>query len=259
MRRFRRRRARPIWFPPLGTQIAQTGIFTGGTTIDVPVLGSGAFFNGFLPLTFDQGQEQEINVANVTLSDLLNSSWRLRRMIGYIYGTYTVTGLGAGDPQANQPVAALFGVGAMVCSVDATGSPTKTTINPLEQDDYTDPWIFRRVWILGQGQHLTREGAGLSVLAGFRASAGAVTDQVAGFANFPQSTTDYGFLAGSSHIDQKTNRVIGPEQRLFLWFGSKALPIQSTFAGPDSSIVGYSDWRLLGNLQRSTNRRNAAR
>lgn len=260
MRRFgRRRKQRVVWFPPIGAQIQQTGVFVNGNTFQVPVISSGAIFNGFLPLTFDEGQEQKIGVANVSLSDLQNSAWRLRRLILNIFATFSVTGTGAGDPVANASLGAIFAVGAMVATVDETGAPVNTSISILDRDDNTDPWIFRRVWLLSQHSNLTREGAGLTVIAGSKISGGAVTDTAFAFTQFPRSTTEYGYVAGGPYVDQKTNRVIGPEQRLLLFFGSKQLPIQDTAADASANIVGYLDYRLLGNLQRSSNRRNASR
>jgi len=259
----RRRRPRVLWFPPLGARVTQLedDTFTGGTTFEVPVFGSGDFGFGTLPVTFDQGQENALSTSlttPITLADLMSSAWRLRRMITNVFATYRLTGIGAGDPASGQHPACAFSVGAMVLATDASGVPNKADTQPLARENYTDPWIWRRVWVLGQGQHLTREGAGLNTFAGFRASAGALLDATGAFANFPQSTTDYGYLAGGPHIDQKTNRVIGPEERLFLIFGTKPLPITSVNA-IDSTVVGFVDYRLLGGLQRSTNRRNASR
>jgi len=180
-------------------------------------------------------------------------------MVGHVFATYVITGTGAGDPQAGQPPGALISVGAMVANVDSGGSPTNAVnINPIERDEYTDPWIWRKVWVLGQGMHMTREGPGLANLAGFRPSAGAQTDVNGSFAQFPLSNTESGTMADSPYVDQKTNRVIGPEQRLILFFGSKALPIQGVNA-VDAAVAGYLEFRLLGSLQRASNRRNAAR
>lgn len=254
----RRRRARVQWFPPLGTAIGQEiDKFVGGTTFEIPVFGNTDTQAFFLPLTFDEGQENKLAEVDVSLADLMGSAWRLRRMIIDVFATYRLTGLGTGDPVSGQPPGTVFSVGCMVLAVDASGSPAQVP-SPLERQNNTDPWIWRRIWVLGQGQRMLREGAGLASFTGFRPSAGAVTDQDAAFANFPVSNTEYGYLAGGPHIDQKTNRVVGPEERLFLIFATKALAL-NTIHAIDATVVGYLDYRLLGTLQRATNRRNASR
>lgn len=263
---FRRRRRRPklTWFPPIGGnfQDGETVLTTGGTTFQLTVFGAGGFNTLDLPVTFDSGQERQLGRATndpelITLADLMSSAWRLRRMVGNIYATHAITGIGAGDPTSGQACGILFGAGAMVRATDGNGA-TLSNVNPLERDDYDDPWIWRRVWVLGQGQRILREGAGFASLYGFRASAGAVLDQAAAFANFPVSNTEYGDVRSGTYIDQKTNRVIGPEQRLILTFATKALPINTSYA-INSFLNGYLDFRYLGALQRSSNRRNASR
>lgn len=252
----RRRRARPLWFPPLGSIVNGVDKIIGGTTFNVPVLANTDTFAAFLPLTFDQGQEDNLAaVGQKTLADLMSSAWRLRRMITNVFGTYNLTGEGALDVVANQPKGAAFAVGTMVLAADATGTPLQIP-DPLLQGNYDDPWIWRRVWVLGQDMKLRRNSAG--ALEGGPATGGAVLDVDSAFGHFPWSTTDYGYLAGGAHIDQKTNRVIGPEQRLFMIFSTKALSLNTVFT-VDASITGFLEYRLLGGLQRSSNRRNASR
>jgi len=251
----RRRKQRVLWFPPLGAIVNGVDKIIGGNTFTVPVLANTDTFAAFLPLTFDQGQENKLAVANVSLADLMSSAWRLRRMITNVFATYNVTGEGALDVQANQPKGCVFAVGVMVLAADASGNPLQIP-DPLLQGNYDDPWIWRRVWILGQDVRLRRNSAG--ALESGPAVGGAVLDVDAAFGHFPWSTTDYGYVAGGPHIDQKTNRVIGPEQRLFMVFSTKAMPLNTVFT-TDAAVTGFLEYRLLGALQRSTNRRNASR
>lgn len=260
----RRRRFKPLWFPPLGARdsVVDDQHFTGGTTFQIPVLASGEPQFNFLPVTFDQGQEnilQQSAAGNtVTLADLMSSAWRLRRMVGNVFATYQLTGIGASDVASGQQPGALFAMGAIVLAQDASGAPANADFpSPLNRDDYTDPWIWRRQWLLGQDQSPNRNGAG-SPVGGFRIVGGALLDEAACFANFPNTNTKYGSVREATYIDQKTNRVIGPEERLFLIFATHGMPLTSVVA-VDSFITGYYDFRYLGGLQRSSNRRNASR
>jgi len=261
----RRRRARPLWFPPLGAGFTVNEVqdFTGGSTFQVPVKANGEITSAFLPVTFDVGQENELvqsaQGGNITLADLMSSAWRLRRMVGNVFATYQVTGEAALDPAGNTPAAGLFSVGAMVLAQDASGAPANADFPAgVRRDDYTDPWIWRRTWILGYGQKVLRQNTSPPNLYGIRDSFAALADEEACFANFPRSNTDYGYLAGGPHIDQKTNRVIGPEERLFLLFSTKALPLATVYT-TDNFITGYFEFRLLGGLAKASNRRNASR
>lgn len=260
----RRRRSRPLWFPPVGIRIRDTDSFTGAISFSIPVAPGGELTGATLPLTFDQGQEnrlsQELTQA-ITLSDLMGSSWRLRRMIINVWASFVTEGQGALDfPAGTSVLSSLFSVGCMVLATDASSAPVKAaTINPLERDDYTDPWVWRRVWLLGQGAELRRTTSVLGAFEGVAPNqAAVVTDEESAFLQFPKTNLAYGFLAGGTHIDQKTNRVIGPEERLFLVFGTKQMPIQRQCAN-SALIVGAVEYRLLGGLQRSSNRRNASR
>lgn len=274
MRRgFRRRKARPLWFPPLGASftIGDDTTTIGATTFEIEVPNSGAV--GFIefPLTFDFGQERVMAFANnitptETLSSLMSSAWRLRRLVGDVFATYTPGGSGANDRSGITPPGCVFTIGFMVRNIDETGLPTGSNVDALNRDDYTDPWIWRRSWVLGQGadttQQITDVGGIPTLLRRNLPFSGVVyNDQQYSFAQFPASNTGYGFKDGGAKVDQKTNRLIGPEQRLMIHYAVKALPVQPQGynGAPDSFVRGVHDLRLLGFMSRASNRRNAAR
>jgi len=260
----RRRRFKPLWFPPLGARdsVVDEQHFTGGTTFQLAVRANAEPEFRFLPVTFDQGQEnilQQSAAGNVvTLADLMASSWRLRRMVGNVFASYQLTGVGGDDIAPGQAHGCVFAMGAIVLAQDASGGPGNATDfpSPLNRDDYTDPWIWRRLWVLGTGQTPLRS-AGTAV-TGFSPIPGIVPDENRVFANFPNNNALYGSMREGTYIDQKTNRVIGPEERLFLIFATHRLPLTEVSA-VDSFVTGYFDFRYLGGLQRSSNRRNASR
>lgn len=282
MPRFRRkRRARPLWFPPIGVNftIGEAIETVGFSTFSAAVFGSGAVNNVEFPLTFDFGQEAILADAAAgqirTLADIMSSAWRLRRIFGNIYATFHPSDSGRGDTTLTTYPACMFSAGLMVRKVGNTGVPA-TDVDPLHRDDYDDPWIWRRTWILGQDARFRRYTGFNAAGVGFNGTfstgpyqdlpatgdAGPIgTDPVAAFSRFPNTTAHYSGLHTGPYFDQKTNRLIGPEDRLILHFATKGLPIQPIpeLQQPDSFVFGVYDLRHLGFLQRASNRRNASR
>lgn len=267
MRRFRRRRAKPLWFPPFGVVLNDprnpgATFEVGPTTFSISVAPDGVINTVDIGLTFDFGQESILKSSAggtvVTLSDIQGSAWRLRRMVGNVFAALTFPGEGLKDLQIGAFPAVWFAAGCMVRTVDSTGA-TNGAVDAVSRDDYDDPWIWRKTWILGQSSHVLRNAGG--VVEGFGPGTGAMNDNDSVFAAFPRTNTEYGYVAGGPYIDQKTNRVIGPEERLILTLSTKGLPLQFT-ANPETSQInvnGVFDFRYVGNLQRSSNRRNASR
>lgn len=266
----RRRKARPNWFPPLGTAFAigEDTTTIGGVTFQISVDAGGALQFIEFPLTFDFGQEQRLatSPAESTLADLMSSAWRLRRIVGNVYAAFTPQNANVNDPTQTAVPACLFGVGFMVRNIDATGGVPGTNVDVLNQDDYTDPWIWRRVWLLGQGATPTRYVDSIGAFRPNNIPATAIVGGLFGsaaqnypFTNFPSTNVDYGTAVGGPYVDAHTNRIIGPEQRLFIHFATKALSIQPQGYTGDGIVTGCWDLRYLGNLQRASNRRNASR
>lgn len=272
-RRFRRK-ARATWFPPLGTtfSVNDTVKTTGLVTFQVTVNQNGDIATTDIPLTFDFGEEALLADAAAgqirSLADLLQSGWRCRRVVGKIFAAFHVTSSGQLDPLVTSYGAAAFSAGLMVRKVDAFTQPAITTVSTLERDDYTDPWMWRRVWVLGQDtrylkdQAVRADNAIINVNTSFPAqtSGPLAADTFAAFHRFPNTTAHYAGSLDGGHIDCKTNRIIGPEDRLFLTLAAKGLPIvpEESLVG-DQSIIGVFDLRLLGGTIRATNRRNASR
>lgn len=255
--RFRRRRQRRLtWFPPIGTERNASEALDqapSGRFFTINVQSSAAGVGGHstiqTPLTFDQSAEQEaLALATVnptllnamSLADFEQQSWRLRRVVGKLFA-----GCANDDQQAQGPPAVLFSAGLMVRTVDEeNGVP----LSPLPEQHVDsigsnrDPWIWRREWILAS----SFPGGGTS----------GVTDALL---SFPRTTADYGSIQDGSHIDQKTNRIIGPNERLILTLTGTALPLPNPDNTNQAVITGYFDYRLLGSVMKASNRRNASR
>lgn len=270
--RRRRRKQRVQWFPPLGVDftVGDTNFNVGFDTFEVQVRADGTENQLELPLTFDFGTEEILNFASVniptqTLSDLQGAGWRLRRAVGKVFACYQPGGFadnvftGINDA----PPACIFAAGLMVRRVSGAASNTGGNVTLFGRDDYTDPWIWRRAWILGQDAKWTKFGPfGDAAPLNFSErpiGRFAFGDQ-ASFAQFPNTTAKYAGLHDGSHLDAKTNRVISTDERLFMHLSTKALPIQPQ-AGyvTNGSVKGVFDLRLLGGLTRVTNKRNASR
>lgn len=216
--------------PNTTTQLVTATIFTGGpgssTTLEMPVVQDGNQSDPLDPVA--------------SLSDIENSGYRLRRIVGKVYCFIAQTGA---------PTASLFAVTAgFIIRRTAenantganTGFSQANSLNPQSIDanrigNSMDPWIWRRTWLLANN------GAGGT---GF----GDAPGQNFG-AQYP------GPLEGP-HVDQKTARIVGQEERLFL-----DVSVMDTL-GTDvqTSIVVITDLRVLASMRTSVgNRRNASR
>jgi len=114
---------------------------------------------------------------------------------------------------------------------------------PSHSSNISEPWVWRRSWILG------RSTVAPSVVAPNALVEGA----------FPSSNT-FGYNAPNegTHIDAKVGRRIRKEERL--WFSIQAHPIsmRESLNAPDTEFVcqvgGYLDIRILGTIVRNSKR-----
>lgn len=267
----RRRKARLSWFRPLGS--GHDALEVNGQQFDIPVEGNGAATVVEIPLTFDYTQEEQVaGAGTLSLSDLQNESWRVRRIVGKFFASFSPDG--GDDQDETSPLCALVGAAFIVKLAGDNGVGAKEN-SPLAANDNTDPWIWRRAWILGQAfsQTLVPNGNDGPSPDPDYAPTGPVGTGSTGrgepftqpdpatlaAVSFPQTTAHYGSVADGPHIDAKTNRIIGPEQRLFFVAAAQAFPIGSSDYHNPGVVRCYLDYRLLGSLMRATNRRNASR
>lgn len=267
MARFKRRRPRVVWLPVYGRDFFEGteggDNFGNGIGGDLAVAPDGAIYTEFQPCTFDYSNPSsyEEGVDFRSLHDLTSgNSYRLRRLVGKFHAgvVYDVTegnfsyaptvDLAAGfiinktDPSGNPLVSG------------AIGSSDQTVFGPLAEDGAEDPWIWRRRWILSSigPNNITMAPSGTA--QGWGSTFGTTKGQ----ALFPNTTAGYGSVADGPHIDQKTARVIGPQERLFFW-------VQARVVAPDGSmytphVLYQTDLRILASLRfQQGNKRNASR
>lgn len=237
-RRRRRFKPRVQWMLPLGTDPASGDEFPQWPAAQYDC---GLTIVGRDPttvvqaLTWDYPPEESI-LANqiVSLADLESSAWRLRRIVGKIFVGCSTPGLA--------PAFAVT-VGFIVLKVNEDdGTPLRaadtTAYAPDTVSANRDPWIWRRAWVLGHGP---------------------VTGGVynAGINSLPNDNTKYGSVADGPHIDAKTNRRIGPEERLFMVLTARNWCNPSEQG--NNEMFWYLDYRLLGSTMKASNRGNASR
>lgn len=241
----KRKSPRVVWLPQ--TNANTVGSAFGNLTASyqeffVDVAGDpGDFAVGEIPLVAD-GTQDILAAAETSLADIYDSGYRLRRIVGKIF-------ISCEQIASGGPTSVLVTAGIMVRRIDQTNGLSTAfllanaaeLLSPGEIRNSSDPWIWRRSWQLNN----LISGPALGV--------------------FAQTgiTKNYGNQAGSAldgpHVDQKTARIIGPEERLFLTVSSTALT-SGVDAQSTCNCVILTDLRVLGSLrQTSGNRRNASR
>jgi len=259
-RRFRRR-PRVVWLPVQGNDISQgqelgnQGVPGIASTLTVGSNGTISFdqipvtFDYSDPATFEQGSFER------SLQDLTSgNNYRLRRLVGKIFvGATTSATTGTIGPVD-------VCCGFIVNRTDDSGNPLSPGLfgddqqaSPLGQDAMQDPWIWRRRWLLSPVSSINQYASPAGV-----ADFDAINDTLNG-PTWPQTNAGYGSVADGPHIDQKTARVIGNQERLYFWIAGRQQAVNEL--GGQNIIVSYTlDLRILASLRANQgNRRNASR
>lgn len=236
----RRKSPRVVWLPQTNANSIEPANDSAYQIFSVdlaPASAAGDFSVGEIPLTIDS-QEDPLD-PGTSLSDIYNSGYRLRRIVGKIWVRY----LSAPD-EDTKPGFIIVTAGIIIRRADevsgqsyafATGAAN--LLSPSLIENAGDPWVWRRSWIL----HRT-------------------ADQLIGGSILP-TTNYYGNSGGNAdgpHVDQKTARLVGPEERCFLDV-SVTTPV-AFMANESVQVRVVTDLRLLASLKTTTgNRRNASR
>lgn len=243
----RRRRKPVVWLPQdinnrigiapaIATDVRQSADFilavTGNALGVLPDV-------GVIPLVKDGTPVGGLAVnTDASLSDIENSSYRLRRVVGKI-----VVAVGQGiATDDTDPTQFKITVGLIVLRVAQNDAPLQAavTYDVTSLANTMDPWMWRRSWCLSDrspGQALTPN----------------IRFPISNVENYSGGNND------ASHVDAKVARIIGPEERLFLVATVQGLDGQS--AAPNPGLVLFiGDLRCLGTMRSSQgNRRNASR
>lgn len=232
----RNRKPRVVWLPPTNANSFGQSATSGIKVFALNTTEANPHTVGEIPLVIDS-QDDPLD-PNTSLADVESSGYRLRRIVGKIW----ITNDGSDENTAS------FGIltaGLIVRrSNPATGQSYALTstgadslLSPQEIPNYGDPWIWRRSWRIANTSSV--------------ADARRPNIPVNNFGNGPSAVD-------GPHVDQKTARIVGPEERLFLDVAVR----QNTEGAGEIPIVWnvVCDLRVLGSMRTSSgNRRNASR
>lgn len=252
----RRTKPRVVWLPSVNT-FSVDGVSTNrsmwsSVSVTVPDQNNGDQGTLEVPIVMDGVLSDPLD-GNSTLSDIESSGYRLRRIVGKLYcfiaQNHTVStsliGVTAGfmvrrtNPSTGGSIAA------------AAGSPPFFGLSPSDIDNSMDPWIWRRSWLLQCGP----------TFAGSAIPSQITTDnQIARLGPGQNYGAAYApaFADGPS-VDQKTARIVGPEERLFLDVSATTI-LGTGNAGSTTSLLCIYEFRVLASMRSNIgNRRNASR
>lgn len=243
----RTRRPRVVWLPqdPFFSVDAAT---TDGSTImhisDALITNdAGDSVTVVAPVVRDTSPNP-LTPAN-TLSDIQNSGYRLRRIVGKIWVSLT-----PGQLNNQKTGAVVTSAGFIILRTDpSAGTPQNPVgaaydVNQILNTDA--PWIWRRSWLLADNSSLNSAGFGDTGTQIMAAGWGRMN-------NYSQGGNSDG-----PHVDQKTARVVGPDERLFLVFTSTALTGAAEQAATPLDYV--YDLRVLASMRTNVgNRGNSSR
>lgn len=233
----RRRRRTVTWFPSIGTSAGEGEDDASGREFTVSVPADGTTNVVITALTFDEPKgDDNSSITETSLSDIIGSSYMLRRIVGKLYAAHN----GSLTTDHN---AVLFAGGFFVARAaddsQATGSDQpigsqsiserQENYNPLSVDCIREPWIWRRVWLLGN-----------------------TNATLQGVSRLPVTTGGFGSVQDGPHIDAQTMRRVTSDERLWFVVAARSFPVGSTLE--DTSVQGYLDFRILGSIMKDRNR-----
>lgn len=248
-----RRKPRVAWLPPaltdrLGTApgVATVGIQSASfiRVLTGPGL-SAPPNNEEIALVKDfanAGSGAVQQLTDLTLADIQSSGYRLRRVVGKIIVIVLQ------DEAVTGPTIFKVTAGLMVRRTNDGGQSAASTaalnadeISVSNIQNFADPWIWRRSWVMAN----KTPGA----LAIDPSSAVLPGSNIFGYG---------GSVHESSHVDAKTARIVGPEERLFLDISVEG--VNGNAQDDPGAVLVVGDLRTLGSLRTTSgNRRNSTR
>lgn len=234
----KRTKPRVVWLPAdNANSIDVPDNLVGIQTFAVDTSGAAPKAVGEIPLTID-GLNEDPLIASNSLSDIENSGYRLRRIVGKIWVVVRQTD----DASAFRTFVTAAVIVRRANPVTGVSTAFATAdldqVTPQDIAQWGDPWIWRRSWLLGNNLG---------------------TSKLPSDDDLPSSNIEYGSAVDGAHVDQKTARIVSAEERLFLDVGV----FQDRGGAQDeitNSVLVFTDLRILATMRSSTgNRRNASR
>lgn len=174
------------------------------------------------------------------LNFIIGNEWFCERIAGSIFVGFRTPDTGEVRPRSVLVTAGFFvarandqgsGGGVDTPIGSASADERNSNYSPMHVDAIREPWMFRRSWMLGGAPDIAQA-----------------------FSFFPTSNAFYGDVRSGTHIDVKSVRRIGQDDRLFFAVSTVALGprtgVEETFT---QGVQGYLDVRILGNTRRAKN------
>lgn len=232
----RRTKPRVVWLP----QTNANSVGDGSSVYQLVTFGllsgpTGQSTTTEIPLVADAQQGTAFVDDPPSLADIESSGYRLRRIVGKIW-------VQADQVAVDSAINFVVTAGIMVRHAETSSGASTAfqaggeNVNVGNIDNTGDPWIWRRSWWLGNR---------LADLTG--------TNNFFPRLNFGAEYP--GGIAEGPHVDQKTARIVGPEERLFLDLTATVIG-QGGVDTQSLTIAVLTDLRVLGSMRTSTGNRN---
>ena len=244
----RKRRSRGTWLQTLGSIIDESATHRfNGIAFQVPVDPT-QFITTIMPVTTDAPTYDGDAVTDETImGDVIGNEYFLDRIVGKLFLTATQGETTVPGVHIWYPI--LVGAGFFVARAD-DGNPSQPVgstgtelelekaYSPLEAQNIREPWIWRRTWVLGKQGQMEYLGNG-GDLAG----------------SFPVTNALYGSVLDGPHIDAKTKRRVGQDDRLWFALSTSYIPGMGRPGVNDieenQAVFAYLDFRLHGALRKA--------
>lgn len=241
-----RRRRKVTWLPNVGSLTAQPGNVYQGIigNFAVPANTSSSVLGGpsilrVFPAVQDEPLDEETSQDNPgNLARIVGQEYILERIVGKAF----IAGVSDSIGEDTGPKAILVTAGFFVARVDPQNQnfPIGSTEGGVDNIEFSEmygpqnlrtvrePWIWRRSWMLGTE-----------------------FDNTQPLTAFPNTTGFYGSVADGPHIDAKSKRRVGNDERLFFALEGRSFSASDERDGTVSFVI---DYRVLGRLVRAHNR-----
>lgn len=234
----RKRKTRYQWLQPLGIAgnvFDENDDTVGRETVLLP-WPNGTTYTKIVPLIADF-PEEDIG-AGGPMGYVNNNDYIIKRIVGKLFVGVAPSATGAsgvlvaaGIFAARADSGFTAGAGNLPIGATNTGIQNDTyEYGPLHLVNSTQPWIWRRTWVLG--------------------NSGVAADAVS---RFPVTNAGYGSIQDGPHIDAKTARRVNKEERLWLALSARNMAVNSNGAAP-GAVYTYFEARFLGRMARARNR-----
>lgn len=232
--RRRRRKPRVAWLTNIGQQTRatfeveesaswQTFSFNA-VSGDVSIVDVGLIVDR--NITAELGTNFTVH-SSEALTEAQQFGYRIRRVVGKFFAS-----IGPTSAQG-APAGGMLGAGLIVGNADKAGAmqAERAEVDPQSILGAKSPWFWRREWLLGTG------------------AGGPVGTDARLVSNFPSTTAGYGGgTYDGGHIDAKTNRVVGTDQRLYLVVSYVPLPLPLADGGDEHRVFFAIDYRVLATI-----------